>query len=55
MLRRGPADERLRLEMLSSLMVPTASGHSVPLTQIATLEYGFEEGIIWQPRSQALP
>ncbi len=47
MLLRGPAEERLRLEMLSSLMVPTQSGQSVPLTQIATLEYGFEEGIIW--------
>lgn len=47
MLLRGPPDERLRLEMLGSLMVPTQSGQSVPLTQIATLEYGFEEGIIW--------
>ncbi|WP_119719358.1 efflux RND transporter permease subunit [Cognatilysobacter tabacisoli] len=47
MLLRGPEEERLRLDMLGSLMVPTASGRSVPLTQIATLEYGFEEGIIW--------
>ena len=27
--------------------MPTASGGSVPLAQIATLEYGFEDGIIW--------
>ncbi|WP_301271266.1 efflux RND transporter permease subunit [Lysobacter soli] len=47
MLLRGPAEERLRLDMLGSLMVPTESGASVPLTQIATLDYGFEEGIIW--------
>ncbi|HEY5781665.1 MAG TPA: efflux RND transporter permease subunit [Lysobacter sp.] len=47
MLLRGPAEERLRLDMLGSLMVPTESGRSVPLTQIATLDYGFEEGIIW--------
>lgn len=47
MLLRGPAEERLRLDMLGSLMVPTESGKSVPLTQIATLDYGFEEGIIW--------
>ena len=33
--------------MLGSLAVPTASGRSVPLSQIATLEYGFEDGIIW--------
>src|SRR5690606_17941653 len=27
--------------------VPTESGRSVPLSQVATLEYGFEEGVIW--------
>ncbi|MFC3550278.1 efflux RND transporter permease subunit [Lysobacter cavernae] len=47
MLLRGPDQERLRLDMLGSLMVPTSKGTSVPLTQIATLDYGFEEGIIW--------
>ncbi len=47
MLLRGPEQERLRLDMLGSLAVPTANGKTVPLTQIATLEYGFEEGIIW--------
>jgi multidrug efflux pump len=44
---RGSADERSRLDMLGSLAVPTASGASVPLSQVATLEYGFEDGIIW--------
>lgn len=47
MLLRGPADERAHLELLGSLAVPTASGQSVPLSQVATLEYVFEEGIIW--------
>ncbi|MBB1473647.1 efflux RND transporter permease subunit [Luteimonas sp. MC1782] len=47
MLMRGPADERTRLDMLGSLAVPTASGQSVPLAQVARLEYAFEEGIIW--------
>ncbi|ALN56169.1 RND superfamily protein [Lysobacter enzymogenes] len=47
MLLRGPDQERIQLDMLGNLMVPTGSGRSVPLTQIATLEYGFEEGIIW--------
>ena len=44
---RGPAEERASLAMLGSLAVPTASGTAVSLSQIATLEYGFEEGIIW--------
>ena len=44
---RGPAEERVSLAMLGSLAVPTASGTVVSLSQIATLEYGFEEGIIW--------
>ncbi|MDG6348155.1 efflux RND transporter permease subunit [Luteimonas sp. 8-5] len=44
---RGSDDERTRLDMLGSLAVPTASGRSVPLAQVATLEYGFEDGIIW--------
>ncbi|TWI06120.1 multidrug efflux pump [Luteimonas cucumeris] len=47
MLLRGPDEERARLDMLSSLAVPTASGASVPLAQVAKLEYAFEEGIIW--------
>jgi len=45
---RGPADERARLSLLESLAVPTASGQSVPLKQIANVDYGFEEGIIWR-------
>jgi multidrug efflux pump len=45
---RGPADERARLSLLESLAVPTPSGQSVPLKQIATVDYGFEEGIIWR-------
>src|SRR6476659_5823174 len=47
MLLRGSEDERAHLEMLASLAVPTASGKSVPLSQIATLEDGFEDGIVW--------
>ena len=46
-LLRGPAEERARLSMLGSLAVPTANGRSVPISQIATLEHGFEEGIVW--------
>lgn len=46
-LLRGPADERASLSLLGSLAVPTTNGTSVPLSQIATLEHGFEEGIVW--------
>ncbi|NKQ09755.1 efflux RND transporter permease subunit [Pseudomonas sp. SST3] len=46
-LLRGTAREREMLSMLPSLAIPTASGRSVPLSQVATLEYGFEEGVIW--------
>lgn len=47
MLLRGPADERNQLELLSSLAMPTANGGSITLSQVATMEYGFEDGIIW--------
>jgi len=47
MLLRGPENERVRLDMLGSLAVPTASGTSVTLSQVARLEYVFEDGIIW--------
>src|SRR4249919_778077 len=46
-LLRGPESERAKLSLLSSLSVPTRNGRSIPLSQIATLEYGFEDGIIW--------
>ena len=45
-LLRGPQEERARLDLLGSLAVPTANG-SVPLSQIAGLEYAFEDGIVW--------
>ena len=46
-LLRGTPHERTELSQLPSLAVPTDNGQSVALSQIATLEYGFEEGIIW--------
>jgi multidrug efflux pump len=47
-LLRGTLHERTELSLLPSLAVPTDNGRSVALSQIATLEYGFEEGIIWR-------
>ncbi|MGI3745373.1 MAG: efflux RND transporter permease subunit [Janthinobacterium lividum] len=46
-LLRGTEQERHELGSLASLSVPTSNGSSVALSQVATLEYGFEEGIIW--------
>ena len=46
-LLRGPQDERAQLSLLGSLTLPGSNGGNVPLSQIATLEYGFEEGVIW--------
>jgi len=46
-LQRGSVDDRQQLSQLPSLAIPTDSGKSVALSQVATLEYGFEEGIIW--------
>lgn len=47
-LLRGTEDERASLSLLQNLSVPTSAGRSVPLGHVATLEYGFEEGIIWR-------
>ncbi len=47
MLLRGPPDEREQLALLGSLAIPTENGQSVPLSQVATLEYVFEDGILW--------
>lgn len=44
---RAPLDEREHLHLLANLNVPTASGHTVPLSQLATLRYGMEDGLIW--------
>jgi multidrug efflux pump len=46
-LLRGPEEERTRLSQLGSLAVPTDGGRAIPLSQVATLEYGVEDGIIW--------
>ena len=46
-MQRGSASDRQELSQLPSLSIPTDSGQSVALSQVATLEYGFEEGVIW--------
>ena len=45
---RGTVQEREALQNLPSLAIPTGDGRSVALEQVATLEYGFEEGVVWR-------
>jgi len=47
-LARAEPSERRSLDELASINVPTQSGKWIPLSQIATLSYGFEEGLIWR-------
>ena len=44
---RGTQDERELLSRLASVSLPTSSGASVPLAQLARLDYALEDGIIW--------
>lgn len=44
---RGDQTERVEVASLASLAVPTNNGTTVPLAQIAKIEYKFEDGLIW--------
>jgi len=45
---RAPAAERANLNNVQNLMIPTAAGKSVPLSQIAKPVYGLEYGVVWE-------
>ena len=45
---RGAEIERKKLSRLPNLMINTAAGTSVPLSQIANITSEFEEGVIWR-------
>jgi multidrug efflux pump len=47
-LARAEPKERLSLDDIRDINVPTQSGKWIPLSQIATISYGFEEGVIWR-------
>jgi multidrug efflux pump len=47
-LARAEPGERRSLEEIASINVPTQSNRWIPLSQIATVRYGFEEGLIWR-------
>ncbi|UOG91855.1 MAG: efflux RND transporter permease subunit [Candidatus Thiothrix sulfatifontis] len=46
-LLRGTEGERDLLSRLAGLNVPTNTGNTVPLSQLATIDYVQEEGILW--------
>lgn len=46
-LLRGAEQDRTDLAALGSLSVPTELGTHVSLAQVVSLDYGFEEGVIW--------
>jgi len=48
LVARSTPTERVKLSRLQNLMVQTASGRAVPLSQLATISYAFEEGVIWR-------
>lgn len=48
LVARGADIERTKLSRLPNLMINTQNGTSVPLSQIATISSGFEEGVIWR-------
>ena len=45
---RGPEEERQRLSRIKQLMLVNVQGQRVPLGQVANVQYGFEEGVIWR-------
>jgi multidrug efflux pump subunit AcrB len=45
---RQPLEERDAITDLASGYVPTASGRSIPLGQIAKAEFGWEPGVLWR-------
>lgn len=45
---RQPLDERSAITDLGSAYLPTASGRSIPLTQIAKIGFEWEPGVLWR-------
>jgi multidrug efflux pump subunit AcrB len=45
---RQPEDERNAITEIGNAYLPTASGRSIPLTQIAQIDFGWEPGVLWR-------
>jgi multidrug efflux pump subunit AcrB len=49
---RQPADERRYITDLANAYVPTASGRSIPLSQVAKASLAWEPGVLWREGRQ---
>jgi multidrug efflux pump len=47
-LARAEGAERKSLEEVGDINIPTQSGRSIPLSQVATVRYAQEDGVIWR-------
>jgi len=47
-LARAEANERLELGSIRDLNIPIPSGKAIPLSQIVTIQYDFEDGVVWR-------
>ncbi len=45
---RQPYEERAAMSRLADANIPTASGRSVPLSQLVKVELGWEPGVVWR-------
>ncbi|HET9023168.1 MAG TPA: efflux RND transporter permease subunit, partial [Burkholderiaceae bacterium] len=45
---RQPYEERAAMSRLADASIPTASGRSVPLSQLVKVELGWEPGVVWR-------
>ena len=45
---RQPLEERNAITDIGNAYLPTASGRSVPLTQVAKVSFSFEPGVLWR-------
>jgi multidrug efflux pump len=45
---RQPLAERQTIEVLNNTNIPTASGRSVPISQLARVEFVWEPGVVWR-------
>ncbi|QBE67541.1 efflux RND transporter permease subunit [Pseudoduganella lutea] len=45
---RQPVAERQTIEILNNTNVPTASGRSVPISQLARVDFVWEPGVVWR-------
>ncbi|GAB2841559.1 efflux RND transporter permease subunit [Pseudoduganella ginsengisoli] len=45
---RQPVDERATMQALQDTNLPTASGRSIPISQVARVHFTWEPGVVWR-------